>query len=111
MDDCIFCKIVNKDIPAKIVYENDYALAFHDLNSQAPVHLLLIPKKHYATLAEVDDPMLIGKLMTLATKIAHDQNLDNGYRLVINTGDDGGQTVYHLHIHIVGGRKMLWPPG
>lgn len=111
MEDCIFCKIVKKEIPAKIVYENDFALAFHDLNGQAPVHILLIPKKHYATLAEVEDDLLTGKLMSLATKIAHEQNLDKGYRLVINTGDDGGQTVYHLHIHIVGGRQMLWPPG
>ena len=111
MSDCIFCKIVNKEIPAELLFENDYCIAFKDINSQAPTHILLIPKEHYASIADVEDPLLIGKLFQSATKIAKDQNLEKGFRLVVNTGDDGGQTVYHLHIHILGGRQMMWPPG
>ncbi|MEW5819795.1 MAG: histidine triad nucleotide-binding protein [Cyanobacteriota bacterium] len=111
MSDCIFCKIVNKEIPSKPVFENDYALAFNDINPQAPVHILLIPKTHYDSINEVDDVELLGKLMKVATQIAKEQELENGYRIVINKGEEGGQTVYHLHIHIIGGRSMKWPPG
>jgi len=111
MSDCIFCKIVNKEIPAKLVFENDFALAFEDINPVAKVHILLIPKVHYNSIADVSDEVLIGKLVLLANKIANDHKLDNGYRMIINKGDDGGQTVHHLHIHIIGGRFMKWPPG
>lgn len=111
MTHCLFCKIINKEIPSNILYENDFALAFNDINPQAPVHILLIPKKHFDSIAEVNDEVLLGKLMILAAKIAGDQNLENGYRIVINKGSDGGQTVFHLHIHILGGRQLSWPPG
>ena len=110
----IFSKIINKDIPATIVYEDDDVIAFKDINPAAPIHLLIIPKIEIPTLNDVKDEhqMLLGKLMLVAKKIAQEQNLSkNGYRLVINCNDDGGQTVYHLHMHIIGGRKLSWPPG
>lgn len=110
-EDCLFCKIVQGDIPADKVFENDYAIAFKDISPQAPVHILLIPKKHYDSIAEVDDLDLLGKLMALAPQIAKEQNVDDGYRIVINKGEKAGQTVFHLHIHIIGGRTMQWPPG
>ena len=116
MTDCIFCKIAAKEIPAAIVYEDDEVTAFRDLTPQAPNHVLIIPKKHMenvAELAEVDeDGKLAGHIMKTAAKIAADLGLaDSGWRLVTNTGEDGGQTVPHLHFHLLGGRKMLWPPG
>lgn len=109
----IFKKIIDKELPADIVYEDDHCLAFRDINPQAPVHLLLIPKQEIATLAdvtEVDEPLL-GHLLAVAARIADDQGLENGYRTVINCGEHGGQEVYHLHVHLLGGRKMTWPPG
>ena len=109
----IFTKIINKEIPADIVYEDDQCIAFKDIQPQAPVHILLIPKKEIPSLNDVTpaDARLLGHLMCKASQIAKDQKLDKGYRININTLDDGGQTVYHLHIHILGGRQMNWPPG
>ena len=109
----IFSKIIRKEIPANIVYEDDLALAFTDVNPQAPVHILVIPKKPIVNLAtaEPEDQALLGHLLLTVQKVAEQAGLENGYRVVMNTGVDGGQTVYHLHIHILGGRSMSWPPG
>jgi histidine triad (HIT) family protein len=109
----IFSKIIRKEIPANIVYEDDSSLAFTDINPQAPVHILIIPKKPIVNLAtaEPEDQALLGHLLLIAQKVAAQAGLENGYRVVINTGIDGGQTVYHLHIHILGRRPMTWPPG
>ncbi|MBD2042487.1 histidine triad nucleotide-binding protein [Microcoleus sp. FACHB-672] len=109
----IFSKIIRKEIPADIVYEDDLCLAFKDIHPQAPVHLLLIPKKPIPKLAEAtsEDHALMGHLLLIAKRIADEAGLSNGFRLVINNGDDGGQTVDHLHLHILGGRHMKWPPG
>lgn len=110
----IFKKIIDKKIPAKIVYEDDLCLAFHDVNPQAPTHILLIPKKEIRSLADIDtneDKLLLGHMMTKAPQIAAQLGLKNGFRLVVNTNEDGGQTVFHLHIHILGGRPLSWPPG
>ncbi|MEA5531708.1 histidine triad nucleotide-binding protein [Dolichospermum sp. UHCC 0684] len=109
----IFSKIIRKEIPANIVYEDDLALAFTDVNPQAPVHILVIPKKPIVSLAtaEPEDQALLGHLLLTVQKVAAQAGLENGYRVVMNTGVDGGQTVYHLHIHILGGRSMSWPPG
>ncbi|MBP2653866.1 MAG: Purine nucleoside phosphoramidase [Firmicutes bacterium] len=112
--DCIFCKIVNRDIPAKIIYEDEYVIAFPDVSPAAPVHILVIPKRHIPNLTEVspEDAALMGHIMTTIPKIAAEAGLaDNGFRTVINTKDDGGQTVHHLHCHVLGGRFMKWPPG
>lgn len=113
-DTTIFGKIIRKEIPASIVFENDRILAFHDINHQAPVHILVIPKKPIARLADVtdEDATLLGELMTTAARIASDEGLDeSGYRIVINNGERAGQSVFHLHIHILGGRDFAWPPG
>ncbi|MDD1415268.1 histidine triad nucleotide-binding protein [Dolichospermum sp. ST_con] len=109
----IFSKIIRKEIPANIVYEDDLALAFKDVNPQAPVHILVIPKKPIVNLAtaEPEDAALLGHLLLVVKQVAEIAGLENGYRVVMNTGADGGQTVYHLHIHILGGRSMSWPPG
>jgi histidine triad (HIT) family protein len=111
--DTIFGKIIRREIPADIVYEDDLALAFKDVNPQAPVHILVIPKKPIVNIAtaEPDDQALLGHLLLTAKTVAKQAGLEKGYRLVINTGTDGGQTVYHLHIHILGGRPLSWPPG
>ena len=114
MADCLFCKIIDGEIPGDIVYENDNVLAFKDINPVAPTHILIIPKTEIPTFNDIEEEhqMLLGGLLLAAKKIAADQNLSkNGYRLVINCNDDGGQTVYHLHMHIIGGRKLSWPPG
>lgn len=113
MSDCIFCKIAEKEIPSKAAYEDDRILVFHDLDPQAPVHVLMIPKQHIASLDDVQpsDEELLGYMMGKVKEIAALLGLDNGYRVVINTGEDGMQTVKHLHIHILGKRKMIWPPG
>lgn len=109
----IFQKIIDRQIPADIVYEDDLCLAFRDINPQAPVHILLIPKKSIATLSHAgpEDQHLLGHLLLTAPKIAQEQGLADGFRLVVNTGEGGGQTVFHLHLHILGGRSMQWPPG
>ena len=111
--DCLFCKIASGAIPVKRLYEDDHVLAFPDINPQAPVHILLIPKQHLASLdhATPQDAAMLGQLISAAGEVARAQNLGNGYRLVINTGPDGGQTVDHLHVHLLGGRHMTWPPG
>lgn len=113
MSDCIFCKIANKEIPSNLVYEDDVIAAFHDLEPQAPVHVLVVPKKHIASLDEVDfeDMEALGWLLKKVKDIAKSLELENGYRLVCNTGEDGMQTVKHLHFHLLGKRKMTWPPG
>lgn len=112
--DCIFCNIVNGKIPAKVVYEDEQIIAFHDISPAAPVHVLVIPKKHIANLLDVtiDDNQAIAHLMMSIPQIATQLGLaEKGFRIVINTKDDGGQTVDHLHAHILGGRFMTWPPG
>lgn len=113
MSDCIFCMIANKDIPSKIAYEDDKIIVFHDLEPQAPVHVLLIPKKHISSLdgLQSEDAELIAYLMMKVKDVAKELGLENGYRLVVNTGEDGMQTVKHLHFHLLGKRKMTWPPG
>lgn len=109
----IFSKIIRREIPADIVYEDDLALAFKDVNPKAPVHILVIPKQPIAKLADAEstDHALMGHLLLTAKRVAQQAGLDNGYRIVINNGADGGQTVYHLHLHVLGGRQMEWPPG
>jgi histidine triad (HIT) family protein len=109
----IFSKIIRREIPANIVYEDDLALAFKDIHPQAPVHILVIPKQPILKLADAtpDDAALLGHLLLTVKRVAEEAGLQDGYRVVINTGNDGGQTVYHLHLHILGGRQMAWPPG
>lgn len=109
----IFKKIIDKEIPADVVYEDDLCLAFKDVNPQAPTHILLIPKKEIASVDELteEDGPLLGHLFVVAQKIARQSGLDDGYRIVTNCGTNAGQTVFHLHFHILGGRPMLWPPG
>ena len=109
----IFKRIIDREIPAKIVYEDELALAFHDVSPQAPVHILVIPKREIASLAELEptDAGLIGHLFLIVQKLAAEQGLTHGYRAVINTGKDGGQSVDHLHIHLMGKRALGWPPG
>jgi histidine triad (HIT) family protein len=111
--DCLFCKIASGTIPVTRLFENDHVLAFPDISPQAPVHILIIPKQHFGSLAHTtsSDTELLGQLLNAATEVAQQQHLDNGFRLVINTGPDGGQTVDHLHMHLLGGRHMHWPPG
>lgn len=109
--DCIFCKIANKELETKVVFENEEFIAFNDIRPVSPTHILVIPKRHYKSLIEVEDKELLGKLLITAKEIAKKEGLSEGFRTVINTGDNGGQTVHHLHIHILGGRFHKWPPG
>ncbi len=114
MTDCLFCKIRNGDIPCDIVFENDEVLAFNDVNPQAPLHVLIIPKKHISTVNDIDDSdeAIMGNLFSAAKTIAAQQELsDDGYRLVVNCNEKAGQTVFHIHMHLLGGRDMTWPPG
>ncbi|NES20965.1 MAG: histidine triad nucleotide-binding protein [Symploca sp. SIO3E6] len=113
MSDTIFSKIIRREIPADIIYEDDLALAFKDINAQAPVHFLVIPKKPIPQIsaAEPEDQALLGHLLLTAKQVAEQVGLSNGYRVVINNGADGGQTVYHLHLHVLGERQLQWPPG
>src|ERR1700744_3983394 len=110
---CLFCKIVAGEIPSKKVFADDLTYAFRDINPQSPTHILVVPRKHIGSLAEAQggDRDLLGHLHLVAARIANDEGLDNGFRTVINTGPDGGQTVDHLHLHLMGGRSMTWPPG
>ena len=112
-EDTIFSKIIRREIPADIVHEDDLCLAFRDITPQAPTHILVIPKKPIPKLADAneDDKALLGHLLFTVSEIARKENLDNGYRVVINTGEEGGQTVFHLHLHLLGGRSLGWPPG
>lgn len=114
MTDCIFCKIAAGTIPANVVYQNDDVLAFRDLNPQAPTHILVIPKKHIATTNDITptDAALIGDMYLAAKQIAKDEGIaDSGYRTVMNCNRGAGQTVFHIHLHVLGGRPMSWPPG
>ncbi|MCF0151165.1 MAG: histidine triad nucleotide-binding protein [Firmicutes bacterium] len=113
MSDCIFCKIAAHEIPSTCAYEDDQIYAFHDLDPQAPVHVLIIPKKHIASLdeAQAGDAQLLAHMMLMVKEIAASLGLEKGYRVVINTGEDGGQTVPHLHMHLLGKRSLNWPPG
>ncbi|MDT5268080.1 MAG: histidine triad family protein [Acidobacteriota bacterium] len=113
-DDCIFCKIVAGEIPATMIFEDDRAVAFRDLNPQAPTHALVIPRAHVASLNEASeaDEALLGHLLLVAARVARDEgHADGGYRTVINTGAEAGQTVFHVHVHVLGGRRLTWPPG
>jgi histidine triad (HIT) family protein len=109
--DCLFCKIIDKQIPSNPVTENEDMIAIRDINPQAPTHILIIPKHHAKDITEMTDPGLTGRLFAAAKSIAVSEGLGQGFRLVVNTGPDGGQTVDHLHIHLLGGRSMTWPPG
>lgn len=114
MTDDLFLKIIKREIPAEIVYETDEILAFRDINPQAPVHILIIPKERIATLNDLEagQAEMVGKLVLAATDIAREEGLsDDGYRVVINCNKGGGQMVYHIHLHLLGGRQMTWPPG
>lgn len=114
MNDCIFCRIVAGTVPSKIVYQDDQAMAFEDVNPQAPVHVLVIPRRHLRSVGEWDsrDAALLGHLVLTCAKIASQQGIaESGYRIVANTGAHGGQSVFHVHFHLLGGRSMAWPPG
>jgi len=113
MSDCIFCRIAEKEIPANVVYEDSRVMCFHDLNPQAPAHVLLIPKKHIGSMDDLseEDENLMGYMMVKIKDIAEKLGLQNGYRVVNNCGEDGMQEVKHIHFHILGKRRMLWPPG
>ena len=112
MNSCVFCRIAEGEIPANIVKRGDGMLAFKDLNAQAPTHLLVIPTTHVGTLNDAKDVATLGKLLAFARDVAQDAGIaSKGYRVVVNTNPDGGQTVFHLHLHVLGGRPMKWPPG
>jgi len=112
--DCLFCRIVRKEIPAKILFENERVLAFEDIRPKAPVHVLIIPKDHFASLNEAPDgtETLLGEILLRAREIAREKGIgESGYRIVLNTAQDSGQEIFHIHFHILGGRRLAWPPG
>src|SRR4051812_36189041 len=112
--DCLFCKIVDNKIPAKVIYKDDRALAFRDINPQAPTHVLIIPYRHIPSLNDLDDndAELVGRLHVVAKQLAEDEGIaTDGYRVLFNTGKYAGQTVFHIHLHLIGGRELGWPPG
>jgi histidine triad (HIT) family protein len=113
MNDCLFCRIINGEIPSKKVYEDDHTYAFEDINPQAPTHVLVVPKKHIRGLKEAraEDSELIGLCHLAAAKIARQCSIEDGYRTVLNVGPRAGQSVFHLHVHLIGGRGLQWPPG
>ncbi|MBI1870946.1 MAG: histidine triad nucleotide-binding protein [Chlamydiae bacterium] len=114
MDDCIFCKMSQKKIPSRIAYEDSSLFAFYDVHPQAPIHILITPKKHIARIYDLHPPegLVLSEMIFLANQLAKENKIDkNGYRLVINCNPEGGQTVYHIHLHLLGGRDMKWPPG
>jgi histidine triad (HIT) family protein len=114
MSDCLFCKIIKREIPGSIVYEDDRVLAFNDINPQAPTHVLIVPKRHIASLNDLQpgDDQIVGELVRRAAAIANQRGLSaGGFRTVFNTNRDAGQTVFHIHLHLIGGRSMAWPPG
>lgn len=110
---CIFCSIVAGSVPATIVHETKYALAFRDINAMAPTHILVVPRRHVASMDELEpgEESVLTRMFEVARDVAKAEGLSDGYRVVINTGEDGGQTVGHLHLHLLGGRRMKWPPG
>jgi len=113
MNSCLFCRIISGEIPAKKVHEDEHTFAFEDIDPQAPTHVLVIPKKHIGGLKEatVEDMELIGRCHLVAAEVARKRQIENGYRTVLNVGPDSGQSVFHLHVHLIGGRKLKWPPG
>lgn len=113
MSECLFCRIVAGEIPAALVAQNDQAIAFQDVNPQAPVHVLVIPRTHHSDVSEMvaADPLLAGQVLALAAEVAEQEGLADGYRLVFNTGAKAGQSVFHAHAHVMGGRDLTWPPG
>lgn len=113
MNDCLFCRIISGEIPSKKVYEDEHTYAFEDINPQAPSHVLVIPKKHIRGLKEAtpEDAELIGRCHLVAASIARQRNIEDGYRTVLNVGPRAGQSVFHLHVHVIGGRPLHWPPG
>jgi histidine triad (HIT) family protein len=114
MSDCLFCKIVEREIPASVVYEDDRVLAFNDINPQGPTHILVVPKRHIETLNDLTeaDDSLIGEVVRRASVLARERGISNGgFRTVFNTNRDAGQTVFHIHLHLIGGRHLAWPPG
>ncbi len=114
MSDCLFCKIIKRKIPASIVYEDDRVVAFNDINPQGPTHVLVVPRKHITSLNDLTaaDDAMIGEVVRRAAAIASERGIDvGGFRAVFNTNKDGGQTVFHIHLHLIGGRPMAWPPG
>ena len=111
-DECVFCRIVRGDFNTEFVAENDHAVAFRDIDPKAPVHVLVVPREHVASLAEAKDETMLGSVLALAARAAQDAGVsESGYRVVMNTNSDGGQSVAHLHAHVLGGRKLTWPPG
>lgn len=111
-ESCLFCRIVRREIPATIVHEDEHTLAFRDIDPKAPTHVLVVPKTHLATLNDATDPALVGRLLIAAKDIARAEGIaDDGYRTVVNCGTRAGQTVFHLHLHVLGGRGLGWPPG
>lgn len=111
-DDCLFCRIVRREIPATVVFEDDHVVAFRDINPQAPTHVVIVPREHVASLNDAPDAVLIGRLSLAAAKIARTEGIaESGYRTVVNTNRDAGQTVFHIHLHLLGGRHLGWPPG
>jgi histidine triad (HIT) family protein len=113
MDDCVFCKIVQGKIPSKKVFEDEHTFAFEDIDPKAPTHVLIVPKKHLAGLKEgaSEDAEIIGRCHLTAAKIAKDRKIEDGYRTILNVGPKSGQSVFHLHVHLIGGRDLRWPPG
>ena len=113
MTDCLFCRIVSGEIPSKKIYEDDFTFAFEDLNPQAPTHLLIVPKKHIRGLKEAttEEAGIVGRCHLAAAEIARLRGIENGYRTVLNVGPGAGQSVFHLHVHLIGGRQLHWPPG
>ena len=113
MEDCLFCRIIDKKLPAKFAYEDDTLVAIHDVHPQAPVHVLVISKKHIARVSQAEEPdgALLGRMVLAAARIAREQKIEKGYRLVINNGSEAGQSVFHIHLHVLGGRQFHWPPG
>jgi histidine triad (HIT) family protein len=113
MSDCLFCKIASGEIPVEVILETDAVLAFRDIDPQAPTHVLVIPREHFADANALanQNPGLAGEVLALATQVATHEGLESGYRIVTNTGPDGGQSVDHIHLHVLGGRSLTWPPG
>lgn len=113
MENCLFCKIVRGAIPSKKVYEDEYTFAFEDIDPKAPTHVLVVPKKHLAGLKEANsaDAEIVGRCHLTAAKIARERRIEDGYRTVLNVGPRSGQSVFHLHVHLIGGRDLAWPPG